>query len=76
MNQIWTAAVATLLIEILRRIARYHWSFSRLLKFVRLNLLTHKKLDVWVDRPDFRIPKQAPPKKYRKWSLFLIRKRR
>lgn len=45
MNQIWTAAVATLLIEILRRIARYHWSFSRLLKFVRLNLLTHKKLD-------------------------------
>lgn len=62
MNQIWTAAVATLLIEILRRIARYHWSFSRLLKFVRLNLLTHKKLDVWIDRPDFRNPKQAPPK--------------
>ena len=46
MNQIWTAAVATLLIEILRRIARYHWSFSRLLKFVGLNLLTYKKLNV------------------------------
>lgn len=62
MTQIWTAAVATLLIEILRRIARYHWSFSRLLKFVRLNLLTYKKLNVWINRPDFRIQKQSPPK--------------
>ena len=62
MNQIWTAAVATLLIEILRRIARYHWSFSRLLKFVRLNLLTYKKLNIWINRPDFRLQKQSPPK--------------
>ena len=44
MTQIWTAAVATLLIEILRRVARYRWSFSRLLKFVGLNLLTYKKI--------------------------------
>lgn len=36
MTQIWTAAIATLLIEILRRIARYRWSFSRLMKFVGL----------------------------------------
>ena len=63
MTQIWTAAVATLLIEILRRVARYRWSFSRLLKFVGLNLLTYKKLDVWINRPDFRIQKQSPPKK-------------
>ena len=62
MNQIRTAAVATLLIEILRRIARYHWSFSRLLKFVRLNLLTYKKLNIWINRPDFRLQKQSPPK--------------
>lgn len=54
MTQIWTAAIATLLIEILRRIARYRWSFSRLLKFVGLNLLTYKKLPVWINRPDFR----------------------
>ena len=54
MTQIWTAAIATLLIEILRRIARYRWSFSRLLKFVGLNLLTYKKLSVWINRPDFR----------------------
>ena len=63
MTQIWTAAVATLLIEILRRVARYRWSFSRLLKFVGLNLLTYKKLDVWINRPDFRIQKQSPLKK-------------
>ena len=69
MTQIWTAAVATLLIEILRRIARYHWSFSRLLKFVRLNLLTYKKLDVWINRPDFRIQKQSPPKTQRQMEL-------
>ena len=64
-----TAAVATLLIEILRRIARYRWSFSRLLKFVRLNLLTYKKLDVWINRPDFRIQKQSPPKTQRQMEL-------
>lgn len=71
MNQIWTAAVATLLIEILRRIARYHWSFSRLLKFVGLNLLTYKKLNVWVNRPDFRVQKQSPPKNLRQMELDL-----
>lgn len=69
MTQIWTAAVATLLIEILRRIARYHWSFSRLLKFVRLNLLTYKKLNVWINRPDFRIQKQSPPKTQQQMEL-------
>ena len=69
MTQIWTAAVATLLIEILRRIARYRWSFSRLLKFVRLNLLTYKKLDVWINRPDCRIQKQSPPKTQRQMEL-------
>ena len=72
MNQkIGTAAVATLLIEILRRIARYHWSFSRLLKFVGLNLLTYKKLNVWVNRPDFRVQKQSPPKNLRQMELDL-----
>ena len=71
MNQIWTAAVATLLIEILRRIARYHWSFSRLLKFVGLNLLTYKKLNVWVNRPDFRVQKQSPSKNLRQMELDL-----
>ena len=74
MTQIWTAAVATLLIEILRRIARYRWSFSRLLKFVRLNLLTYKKLDVWINRPDFRIQKQSPPKTQRQMELNVDRK--
>lgn len=69
MTQIWTAAVATLLIEILRRISRYHWSFSRLLKFVRLNLLTYKKLNVWINRPDFRVQQQSPPKTQRQMTL-------
>ncbi len=63
MTQIWTAAVVTLLIEILRRVARYRWSFLRLLKFVGLNLLTYKKLDAWINRPDFRTQKSSPPEK-------------
>lgn len=47
MTQIWTVAVVALLIEILRRrVTRYRWTFSRLLKFVGLHLLTSKKLDV------------------------------
>lgn len=65
-----TVAVVALLFEILRRrVTRYRWTFSRLLKFVGLHLLTSKKLDVWINRPDFRIQKQSPPKKQQKMEF-------
>ena len=55
MNQIWTAAIVTLLIEVLRQKSRHQWTFPRLLYFVRLNLLTHKRLHSWLDYPDIRL---------------------
>lgn len=69
MMQIWTAAVATMLIEILGRLSRYSWSFSRLLKFVGLNLLTYKKLNVWINRPDFRSDIDRSKEKRRQMTL-------
>lgn len=54
MSQIWTAAIVTLLVEVLRRKASYPWTFPRLLHFLRLNLLTHKKLSNWIHYPDLR----------------------
>ncbi len=55
MSQIWTAAIVTLLIEALKQRSLYKWSFPRLLHFVRLNLMTHKSLSVWLDHPDVRM---------------------
>ena len=52
MNQIWTAAIATLLTEVIRRRSTFKWSFSRLFKFIRLNLLTLRDLSDWIHRPD------------------------
>lgn len=51
MCQIWTAAICTLLVELISRRAKFSWSFSRLMAFLRLNLMTHKDLNEWIDRP-------------------------
>lgn len=55
MSQIWTAAIVTLLIEVLKQRSLHKWSFPRLLHFVRQNLMTHKSLSVWLDYPDVRM---------------------
>lgn len=55
MNQIWTAVIVTLLVKVLGQIAKHNWTFPRLLHFLRLNLLTHKQLHTWLDRPDVRL---------------------
>ena len=44
MSQIWTAAIVTLLTEVIRLRAKFQWSVSRFFKFLRLNLLTFKNL--------------------------------
>ena len=51
MNQVWGAMIATLLVEVLRRQAAFKWRFSRLFKFLSMNLLTHNDLWAMIDRP-------------------------
>ncbi len=52
MVQIWTALIVTLLLTVLKRQAKYPWSFSRLCAYLRLNLMTHKVLQDWLNEPD------------------------
>lgn len=62
MSQIWTAAIVTLLTELLRLRSKFDWGYSRLFKYLRLNLLTFKNLLTWIDRPDIpsKRPRNAP----------------
>lgn len=63
MVQIWTALIVTLLLTVLKRQAKYPWSFSRLCAYLRLNLMTHKVLEDWLNEPDIvpRNPKEIVP---------------
>lgn len=75
MSQIWTAAICTLLVELVLRQAKFEWSSSRLMAFIRLNMLTHKDLFEWIDHPDlpFRHLKRegkSPPENMHQFALF------
>ena len=59
MVQIWTALSVTLLLEVLKRRSKYPWSFSRLRSCLRLNLMTYKDLNDWLNEPDI-VPLQIP----------------
>lgn len=61
MTQIWTAAIAILLLEILRQRSTYPWTFCRLTSYFRLNLMTCKSLHDWLNRPDIKEWDKAPP---------------
>ena len=50
--QIWTAAISVLLQMYLQNRSSHKWSFSNLVKCIRLNLMTMKDLAEWLDRPD------------------------
>jgi len=50
-TQIWTAVIAMLLIRYLQLKARYNWSFSNLLYFLRMNLFVYRDLWDWLDHP-------------------------
>ena len=63
MVQIWTALSVTLLLEVLKRRSKYPWSFSRLRSYLRLNLMTCKDLNDWLNEPDIvplKIPETPP----------------
>ena len=49
--QIWTAAIALLLLEVLRAASSYRWGFSILAWYIRLSFLTHRELAEWLNKP-------------------------
>ena len=50
-TQIWTAVIAMLLIRYLQLKARYNWSFSNLVYFLRMNLFVYRDLWDWLHHP-------------------------
>ena len=49
--QIWTALIAMLLIKYLSFKAKFGWSLSNLVAFLRWNLFTYRDLWEWIDKP-------------------------
>ena len=60
-TQIWTAMIAMLLIRFLQLKARFGWSFSNLVYFLRMNLLVYRDLWDWLDDPQTAPPPEALP---------------
>lgn len=52
MSQVWCAAIAILLLEVLRLQSEYSWSFSNLVHNLRLNLLSFRLIEDWLNTPD------------------------
>jgi len=55
-TQIWTALIAMLLLKFLQLQARFGWSFSNLVYFLRMNLFVYRDLWDWLDHPFLRPP--------------------
>ena len=53
--QIWTAMISLLILKYLKEIAKYDWSLSNLIAFLRMNLFVKIQLVEWLDSP-FRPP--------------------
>ncbi len=49
--QIWAASISLLLLIYLKEIAKYGWSLSNLIAFLRMNLFVKIDLKVWLDNP-------------------------
>jgi IS4 transposase len=49
--QIWTAMLSILILKYLKAIAKYNWSLSNLVSFLRLNLFVKIELNLWLDKP-------------------------
>jgi hypothetical protein len=58
-TQIWTALIAMLLIKFLQLKARFGWSYSNLVYFLRMNLLVYRDLWDWLNSP-FIAPSPDP----------------
>ena len=51
MIQIWTAMTTILLLKYLRQKAKYNWSMSNLIAFLRMSLFLKLCLDQWLEKP-------------------------
>ena len=60
-TQIWTALIAMLLIKFLQLKARFGWSFSNLVYFLRMNLLVYRDLWDWLHDPFTVVPSLPTP---------------
>jgi hypothetical protein len=49
--QIWTALISLLIVKFLKEIAKYPWSLSNLIAFLRMNLFNKISLDEWLHHP-------------------------
>ncbi len=49
--QIWTALITLLLLKYLKQIAKYNWSLSNLIAFIRFNLFVKISLEQWLNEP-------------------------
>jgi hypothetical protein len=54
--QIWTALIAILLVKFLQFKAKFGWSLSNLVAFLRWNLFTYRNLWDWIDSPFDVVP--------------------
>jgi hypothetical protein len=59
--QIWTALIAMFVIKFLQLKARFGWSFSNLVYFLRMNLLVYRDLWDWLHNPFVAPPEPDPP---------------
>jgi hypothetical protein len=59
--QIWTALIAMLLIKYLQFKARFRWSLSNLVAFLRWNLFTYRNLWDWIHSPFDTVALQPGP---------------
>ena len=51
MSQVWCAAIAILLLEVLLLQSKYPWSFSNLIHNLLLNLLSFRLIEDWLNAP-------------------------
>jgi hypothetical protein len=65
MIQIWTAMITILILKYLLCKAKYDWSLSNLVGFLRINLMVKINIWHWLNQPFVR-PGQPPPQ----WTLF------
>lgn len=56
--QIWTALITLLLMKYLKEIAKYGWSLSNLIAFMRMNLFVKILLTEWLNNP-FKPPDEV-----------------
>ena len=49
--QIWTALITLLILKYLKQLARYDWSLSNLMAFMRMTLLVKIDLSEWLNHP-------------------------